>query len=901
MNKNIFLKAKLNRGLLPACKFLLLFLIISIIPTSAWTMGWFPDETSCGTSENPTIGDATINEVYSLGSTHFVEIRIFDPDLDPDDLNLQICYPDNPEGNECIQFDDFYSPVAHPYYVIDLGKNILQLQKNDQMDIILYRKENYFILPDIYYIYDYLSVNGYDYQNPSGEDCDFDDLDTDVTTSSKMKGIERSPDGTGNWKNLDRPGNNGEYTYGENNDEGDLPALHHLEIIHDGSAVACVPEEITLIACADAECSSLYLDGVDGTLTAGGNSRDFSIPAETAETDISIYVPTDGTAAGDPQLVTLGLESLSTQPIASYGCSNTSADSDSCGVKVYKAGLVFDVPYQIAGVESGEVEIKAVQSSDTDPTVCTPLFESGERSICFWGQYTDPGTGSGKTIKLDDNDIDTVVAGTTPECAYKALIFDQGSAELPAIRYDDVGKMQLHARYEGTQENEDEGLIVIGSDSFVVKPHHFEINNIVCSDEDETDNPVPPAEDHNGDVFCTAGVNFTVTVTAKNADNQTTLNFGHEENPQAVELDYNLIAPLGGKPGILTDDLTWEKFSDGIAQGVVLNWSEVGIITITPKVVNYLGAGDRVGDRSENIGRFIPASFKFEIDQYEPACSDTFTYAGHYQDSDSFQKIGQGFNIEGKVRAINVDGDPTINYIGNFAKLENEHIKINPYIEVEEGSFDSADGVLSIDIAEDLEFSDGVASWVANAVFDYKEVTAPQNVFLRVSASEPAGNDGVEGATEFFDVDVDNFVEFRYGRLALENAYGSDLLLLPIPLRAEYYNGTSFVLNEDDSCTIFASDDLLLAPYSGNLKDGDTTASGSGELNKGQGNFSLSAPGEGNDGSVGLEYDLDAAGLEWLQFDWRGDGSQLNPSARATFGIFKGNEHIIYLRETTWR
>jgi MSHA biogenesis protein MshQ len=39
---------------------------------------------------------------------------------------------------------------------------------------------------------------------------------------------------------------------------------------------------------------------------------------------------------------------------------------------------------------------------------------------------------------------------------------------------------------------------------------------------------------------------------------------------------------------------------------------------------------------------------------------------------------------------------------------------------------------------------------------------------------------------------------------------------------------------------------------------------------------------------------------DFLQYDWKGEGDD-NPTARATFGIYKGNERIIYLRETTWR
>ena len=43
--------------------------------------------------------------------------------------------------------------------------------------------------------------------------------------------------------------------------------------------------------------------------------------------------------------------------------------------------------------------------------------------------------------------------------------------------------------------------------------------------------------------------------------------------------------------------------------------------------------------------------------------------------------------------------------------------------------------------------------------------------------------------------------EIRFGRLNIENAYGSELLALSVPFYTEYYNGTSFIKNTDDACT----------------------------------------------------------------------------------------------------
>ncbi len=63
----------------------------------------------------------------------------------------------------------------------------------------------------------------------------------------------------------------------------------------------------------------------------------------------------------------------------------------------------------------------------------------------------------------------------------------------------------------------------------------------------------------------------------------------------------------------------------------------------------------------------------------------------------------------------------------------------------------------------------------------------------------------------------------------------------------------------------------------------------------------MSAPGVGNQGSV-LVTPLLTSGIvleqPWLQFDWDNDGNHDNdPSATATFGIYKGNDSTIYLRE----
>jgi MSHA biogenesis protein MshQ len=168
--------------------------------------------------------------------------------------------------------------------------------------------------------------------------------------------------------------------------------------------------------------------------------------------------------------------------------------------------------------------------------------------------------------------------------------------------------------------------------------------------------------------------------------------------------------------------------------------------------------------------------------------------------------------------------------------------------------------------------------------------------------------------------------EFRYGRLALQNAFGSELLDLAVPLQTEYFDAASgsFVTNGADNCSTVANValDANLDGADG-LDAGETCVQDSGDpltdlsganacpaaapageafvepAAAGSFNLFLQAPGAGNEGIVGITATPDAA---WLQFDWDGDGI-LEPlgddtiTAIATFGIYQGSERIIYMRE----
>jgi MSHA biogenesis protein MshQ len=167
-----------------------------------------------------------------------------------------------------------------------------------------------------------------------------------------------------------------------------------------------------------------------------------------------------------------------------------------------------------------------------------------------------------------------------------------------------------------------------------------------------------------------------------------------------------------------------------------------------------------------------------------------------------------------------------------------------------------------------------------------------------------------------------NDKQMRFGRLVIRNANGSQLVSLPVQIEAQYWSGAptnAFITNTQDSCTSIASANDAMGNYTGNLSGSptcETAISGGGTLSAGRRTLRLAAPGSGNNGSVDLTVNLGAsasgntcttvggapgsattANLLHLQGNWTGGAYNVNPSARATFGIFKGVEEVIFVRE----
>ena len=175
-----------------------------------------------------------------------------------------------------------------------------------------------------------------------------------------------------------------------------------------------------------------------------------------------------------------------------------------------------------------------------------------------------------------------------------------------------------------------------------------------------------------------------------------------------------------------------------------------------------------------------------------------------------------------------------------------------------------------------------------------------------------AGADGVF-ATGALPTLAPTGTSIRYGRVRLQNAYGSEQLDLAVPMQSEALNASgAWVLNSLDTCT---NATLAFTPVGADITGATfvwDTGSAPGNSGRacttpilvpsrqyketavpgfaGDFNLWLKRSGTGNAGSVTVT----ATVPTWLQFDWTGSGPS-NPSARATFGVYKSP--LIYRRE----
>jgi hypothetical protein len=732
--------------------------------------------------------------------------------------------------------------------------------------------------------------------------------------------------------------------------------VDHYAVSHATTGVNCQPENVTVVPHDGLHTASTLTSTTQIALLAArvsgpapGNVGDWSLV--TGGGTLANGTANDGQAtytfaAGGENSVVFGLKVTSPDQVVNVSVSDGSATDTSgtasadagydqnltfvpAGFRISNgAGSASAIGTQIAGKDSDagfgaqSLALQAIRT-DTNTGACVGVFPSGtEVVIGAANQCLSPATCSSRQVTLTTQASTASSAalannnGPGAPAGYTGVRFRFAGANGEApfrINYPEAGQIRLFFRYDlPLGDGSASGNFMSGSSApFVVRPFGFHLT--------ATGNP--GATLPTGPVFTRAGLPFAGSVRAvvyaagQDADgngvpdscsglagNAATPNFSHAATVSAAAP----FTPAGGTLGALTHGaLTWSNGSAAVAD---FRYGEVGSFSARADASNYLAAGVNVTTTCGPIGRFIPDHFAVATStpQFQTGCpAGGFTYLQ--------QPFGYSAGNAPVITATatNALGATTQNYAGSFFRLTNTSVANRSYTAAA-GTLDPS-GLPATAADPTIVATGGGAGTLTFSAgsglrFARSALVAPFDAEIRLALDviDADGVAAVANPVAFGAASPGNGIAFsagkqlRFGRASLTSAHGSELLALGVPLRAEYWTGTGFALNSADSCTAVPLAELALAPSPVLLA---TTPSLTSPLSAGDAGLSLSAPG--TPGYVDLQLDLSTAtgaAVPWLRYDWPFDGNSDgsfddDPQCRATFGIYRGEEPLVYLRE----
>ena len=644
-----------------------------------------------------------------------------------------------------------------------------------------------------------------------------------------------------------------------------LPSFDHLELQHgSGSGLTCTSSTVTVRACANPGCSSLYTGGVTAAMTAtGGPTTNFD-SATGNGAGAAFTIPTGaGSVTKGVQLVSPGSTLLGTRgsTVTTTGLPSCNFGSPSCTFTAADSGFVFDVPSHVSELVQ-TVNLSAVRKSD-QALLCVPAFASVSKAVTFTCGYQNPASGTlpvrvgGRALNASNN----AAAACDASGQAVSLAFNASGVASMSVQYADAGQLRLTAGYAGS--GLDAGLVMTGTDGFIAAPAAFGFSAVTAG-------PIR------------AGSAFSATVSARNSGGATTPNFGRETTPEGAGLGLVRAQPsgVGASNGAFTGSLG--GFAAGVSTATNLVWSEVGRadLTATLSSANYLGSGFSASGTTGSagaVGRFVPHHFDVAV---TPACG-SFSYAA------------QPFTV--RITARNGLGTPgtTLNYDGSNATTPNfaQAMSLADAPALGLGSFGASGAVAA------TAFSAGVATTTTPAYTFSAKLTAAQTLAVRATDADAVSSAGfAEGSTAL-----------RSGRLRLSNAFGSEKAPLGLAVQAQYWSGNAWVTNSADNCTAVPAAAVV---RSGTLDNkGAATAAWSTSAAAisvvgGNGTLVLSAPSPTATGSLSLALNLgvspsdqscltthpasSGAALPWLRSQQGSCAAtwDRDPAARASFGIY---------------
>ncbi|MBI5922165.1 MAG: hypothetical protein HY847_11045 [Betaproteobacteria bacterium] len=676
------------------------------------------------------------------------------------------------------------------------------------------------------------------------------------------------------------------------------PSLHHIKIEHGGNACTSAPATVTVKACADVNCTALYMDPVTVNLDNVGTWSSDPVTFSGGSTTVTL------TGTGS---VTLG--GTATSPTTANATQCFSGATETCSLTFNSC--TFDA-----------IEVGANAN--------TPIFTK----LAGYAFNLDVLSQAAQTVTAIDlvdvstGNCNTPAAVLSPVTLAPALsggvpIFTAGQRKTFSFTYANAAP-NVRVRIATAGPN-----YSCSSDNFAIRPTSYTVTSSASQ------------AGSSGSPFFRAGTDtFTLTATAVNASSATTSTY-----LGLPKLNSSLVTSVQAHAGTTTN-VTFPNATAGVAIGSGFKYSEVGNISLGLNAIyddsfaqvdtakaectsgfnngTPAGTPDANGKFScqfgsavpaQNFGRFVPDHFTV-VGTINNACSSgTFTY------------MGQNFTLSSTsvVQAQNASGVVTQNYAGAYAPGTVSFAAENADSGTDLSSrlaFASGTWTLGVYIlsSTNASFSRPVtttsdATW---GVFDTLDVGLTVNDSDVSTSPKVSGadlNPTVAGGSTFtYKKFSGSPLRMRFGMLKLDSTSGSEANNMPVTVKALYWDGTSWQINTSDGCTSIPYTALNLSNYKGALNpatnmSGNHLPTTATLLSGGTSSITVTKPFPSAKGSVDLAINLGATGadnctsttataanLSWLRGNTcDGLSYDKDPIARITFGAAKSP--FIYIRE----
>lgn len=478
------------------------------------------------------------------------------------------------------------------------------------------------------------------------------------------------------------------------------------------------------------------------------------------------------------------------------------------------------------------------------------------------------------------------------------------------------------------------------------RPYKIAICDVKESDDNSNLNPASTTEDlgfmASGRPFLTTFIPIVHFDSKGAAQDEcaypVTSNYTLDNGP--IEVGYSLAYPALGKIGVITPSVEPAFSPTSPSLTVQYWWDEVGTIEFKTSAI-YMD--ESLVEATQNIGRFYPNYFAISESTWTaPANQNSITYLSQPFESAAIKVAAFAY---GKT-------DPVKNY---HLLIEND---LRATFNLQQDSAGDNDLVLDL-LAGDWQEHAGASYWAFSDTAQVNRaqtktgltITSKENGPFNIdTAIEPLSRDtnfglSISGVHDPVSFGQDTIVvgqdflhqpALRYGRMVLDSLGGTSEHDLNVPLRIEYWDGSQFVVNKDDNATIFNPDNASICKQvlwsdeatasnthldmlvdspppvinpeqveSGILKNRvRLLAKRNDPVQREQVRFWLrldDTPSTGHTSPQvtrsGVTCGASTTAQPWLQYNWSAEGDE-DPSTVATFGIFRGNDKIIFRGES---